>query len=57
MMKKVRFVESNTKNVKLDKLEEQIKTEIEMIKKFARTSNPLVDIKIVAHERREVAPD
>ncbi|MCC8435456.1 hypothetical protein HP567_012965 [Brevibacillus sp. M2.1A] len=56
-MKKVKFLTTDTKNVPLNEFEDQIKTEIEMIKMFAKTSNPLVDIKIVAHEKREVVPD
>ncbi|WP_309479435.1 hypothetical protein [Brevibacillus agri] len=52
-MKKVRFFETDTKNVPLSELEDQIKTEIEIIKMFARTNNPLIDIELVAHERRE----
>lgn len=56
-MKKVKFYETKTKNVRLDELHEQIKTDVDVIKMFSKTESTLVDIKIVAHEKREVPAD
>ena len=56
-MKKVKFYETETKNVRLDELLDQIKTDADVIKMFSKTGSTLVDIKIVAHEKREVMDD
>lgn len=56
-MKKVKFYETEAKNVRLDKLLDQIKTDIDVIKIFSKTGSTMVDIKIVAHEKRQDSVD
>lgn len=53
LMRKVKFYETEAKNVKLDELLDQIKTDIDVIKMFSN-GDTLVDIKIVAHEKRNL---